>query len=319
MAENNIAVKRSGGYLGVFGPRIDTLAIEVAIAAAVTTVPSTPYHITLVTKDELRCLTAHSSNKVDNLYDSATKIDTKHILSFGFGGDPKGVCWIVIIWNAGNIFRKKYGLPSKQFHITLSNNNDHSLDKSLNSLRTIFSVENLNLNMIDHLVLSYHLSEQYDQVFIYVREMCIRFPNSEKSWLRLADIARRNQQYKLAMLAYAQTMHLANGQENEKVQGYCSKRIFHCASIYTEWECLFVENELDQIPEELKMNLFTPWTQTVRQRFINIYSDEQPRFNQNPREHLLMPFIESRQTNESIGKYQYSVRLKIRVKNERYQ
>ncbi|CAF4567852.1 unnamed protein product [Rotaria sp. Silwood1] len=300
MAENSIAIKRGGGYIGAFGPRIDTIANEVVTSAGITTVPSSPYHITLITKDELRQLTIDLSNKIDNLYDNATKIDTKHIFSLGLGGDPKGVCWVVIIWNAANIFRKKYGLSCKQFHITLSDNDNHSLDKSLNSLCTIFSMENLNLNTIDHLVLSYNLSEQYDQAFIYAREMCIRFPDSEKGWLRLGDIARRNEQYKLAMLAYAQTMNLADGQENEKIQDYCCKKIFHCASIYTEWECLFGENELDQIPEELKINLFTPWTQIIRQRFMNIYLDEQPQFHQNPREHLLVPFIDPRHGNQNL-------------------
>jgi atypical dual specificity phosphatase len=303
MAENDIDIKRGGGYIGAFGPRIDTIANEVAIAASITAVPSSPYHITLITKDELRQLTTDLANKIDDLYENATRIDTKQIFSLGLGGDPKSVCWVVIIWNAGNIFRKKYGLSSKQFHITLSNNDDHSLDKSLYSLRELFSIENLNLNIIDHLVLSYNLSDQYDQAFIYAREMCRRFPDSEKGWLRLADIARRNEQYKLAMLSYAQTLRLIDGHGNEKIQEYCSKKIFNCASNYTEWECLFGENELNQIPDELKINLFTPWTQTIRQRFINIYADEQPQYQQNSREHLLMPYIDPRRTNQDLGKY----------------
>jgi len=313
MAENDIAIKRGGGYIGVFGSRIDTMANEVAIAAGITDVPSFSYHITLITKDELRQLTTDLSNKIDDLYENASKIDTKHIISLGLGGDPKDVCWVVIIWNAGNIFRKKYGLSIKQFHITLSNNDNHSLDKSLYSLRETFSIENFNLNTIDHLVLSYNLSDQYDQVFIYAREMCSRFPDSEKSWLRLGDVARRNEQYKLAMLAYGQTMHLTNGQGNEKLQEYCSKKIYNCASMYTEWGCLFGENELDQIPDELKTSLFTPWTQIIRQRFINIYAEEQPQFNQNPREHLLMPFIDSRGINQNLGKCLHSILSK---KNE---
>ncbi|CAF0976288.1 unnamed protein product [Adineta steineri] len=304
MAESNdITIRNARGYIGAFGSRIDKLANETSLAAGITIVPAAPYHITLITKDELRQLTTDLSDKIDTLYENATKIDTKNIFSLGLGGDPKGVCWVVIIWNAGNIFRKKYGLSTKQFHITLSNTDDHSTDKSLYSLRETFLTENLDLNTLDHLVLSYNLSDQYDQVFIYAREMCNRFPDSEKSWLRLADIARRNDQYKLAMLAYARTINLLNGQGNEKVQEYCSKKIFSCASIYTEWGCLFGENELDQIPEELKRYLLTPWSQIIRQRFVNIYSDEQPQFNQNPREHLIMPFTDPRGRHQNLGKY----------------
>ncbi|CAF4120084.1 unnamed protein product, partial [Rotaria sordida] len=283
MDENDIVIKHARSYIGVFGPRIDDIANEVASAAGIPNALSCPYHITLITKDELRQLMADLSNKIDDLYENATTIDTKHIYSLGLGGDPKGGCWVVIIWNAGNIFRKKYGLCFKQFHITLSNNDDHSLNKSLYSLRDIFSIENLNLNIIDHLVLLYNLSNQYDQALIYVREMCIRFPDSEK-----------------AMLAYARAMHLIDEQNNEKIQEYCYKRILNCASNYTEWECLFGKNELEQIPEGLKINLFMPWTSTIRQRFINIYSEEQPQFSQKAHHHLLVPFIGPRQTNQNL-------------------
>lgn len=265
MAENDIIIKRGGGFIGAFGPRIDSIADEVKTTADITTVPTAPYHITLLTKDELRQVTTDSTNTVDDICDSAARVDTKQIFSLGLGGDPKGVCWIVIIWNAGNIFRKKYGLSSKQFHITLTDNDNHTLDKSLNSLRDIFSIENININIFDHLVLSYTLSDQYDQAFIYAREMCRRFPDSEKSWLRLADIAKRNEQHKLAMLAYAQTIRLIENQPNDKIQEYCSKRIVNYATYHTEWECLFGEDQLEQIPEELKVHLFVPWTQTMRQ------------------------------------------------------
>ncbi len=310
MATNDdVVIKRGRGYIGAFGPRIETLANEVATTAGITTVPSSPYHITLITKDELHQLTTDLADKIDELYENATTIDSKHIYSLGLGGDPKGVCWVVIIWNAGNIFRKKYGLSFKQFHITLSNNDDHSLDKSLYSSHELFSMENLNLNLIDHLVLSYNLSDQYDQALIYAREMCRRFPDSEKGWLRLADIARRNQQYKLAMLAYAQTIQLVDNQRNEKIQEYCTKKILNCVSNYTEWECLFREDELEQIPEELRINLFAPWTQTIRQRFINIYTDEQPQYQQMSRDHILIPFVDRRRTNEDLGKYSYFIRL----------
>ncbi|CAF1450027.1 unnamed protein product [Adineta ricciae] len=301
MAESNeMVIKRGGGYIGVFGAPIDLIAKNIAGAAGITTVPSAPYHITLITKDELRHLANDPSNKADDLYDSASKIDTKHLFSLGLGGDPKGVCWVVIIWNAGNIFRKKYGLPVKQFHITLSNNDDHSLDKSLYSLLEPFSMENQHLNTIDHLVLSYNLSDQYDQVSIYAREMCSRFPDSEKSWLRLGDIARRNEQHKLAMLAYARTMQLAPERGNEKLREYCSKKIFNCASMYTEWECLFGENELEQIPNELRQHLFTHWPQIIREHFVNIYSDEQPQFSQKTRDHFLVPFVDPRSVNRNL-------------------
>lgn len=292
MAEKGVIIKRGHGYIGVFGPRIDTVANEIATVAHITTVLPFPYHITLITKEELRKLSLEAPNIISDLNENASRIDTKHILPLGLGGDPKGVCWVVIIWNAGNIFRKKYGLPSKQFHITLGSCDDHTVDKGVFSLHEVFSTENSDINTIDHLVLSLNLSDQYDQALIYAREMCVRHPKSEKGWLRIADIARRNEQYKFAMLAYAQTLQIIHEQSNEKIQEYCYKRILNCASNYTEWGCLFCEKELEQIPEELKSHLFTPWSQRIRKDFINIYVEEQPQLSRPSREHVSVPFRE---------------------------
>lgn len=297
MAENGVIIKRAHGYIGVFGPRIDTVAYEIVTAAGITNVLPFPYHITLITKEELRKLASDSLQKIDDLSENASRIDTKQMISLGLGGNPKGICWVVMIWNAGNIFRKKCGLPSKQFHITLGSCDDHTVDKGIYSLHEVFSTESADINAIDHLVLSFNLSDQYDHALIYAREMCIRHPESEKGWLRIGDIARRNEQYKLAMLAYAQTLHIIHEERNEKIQEYCCKRILHCASNYTEWGCIFCADELEQIPDELKTHLFTPWTQRIRDYFINIYSDEQPQFSRPSREHVLLPFSERQQMN----------------------
>lgn len=302
-AVDDMVIKRGGGYIGVFGPRIDSIANEVSTAAGITTVPPFPYHITLLTKDELRQLTADSVEKADALYENARGIDIKQIFSLGLGGDSQGICWVVMIWNAGNIFRKKYGLPMKQFHITLSSNDNHTLDKGLYSLCEPNSMDNLPLNLLDHLVLSYNLSDQQDQAFTYAREICRRFPDSEKGWLRLADLARRKEQCKLAMLAYAQTLRLIDGQGNAKIQDYCVKKILNCASNYTEWGCLFREDDLEQIPEDLRDHLFAVWPQTIRQRFTDIYTEEQPQYEQLSREHLLVPFVDPRRPTQEPGKW----------------
>lgn len=303
MAADDTVIRRAGGYIGVVGPRIDSIANEVATAAGITTTPTYPYHITVMTKDEIRQLTADSVEKGDQLYENAVGIDTKQIFSLGLGGDPKGVCWVVVIWNAGNIFRKKYGLPNKQFHITLSNSDNHTLDKGIYSLREAFSMDNLPLNLLDHLVLSFNLSDQLDQALVYARETCRRFPDSEKGWLRLADLARRKEQCKLAMLAYAQTLRLVDGPGNAKIQDYCVKKIVNCAANYTEWECLFREDEIEQIPEELREYLFRTWPQAMRQRFFDIYVEEQPQYEQLSREHILVPFNDPRRPNQEPGMF----------------
>ena len=52
MADNDLTKKHSAGYIGVFGSRIDTIVNEIAAGADITIVPSSPYHTTLITKDE---------------------------------------------------------------------------------------------------------------------------------------------------------------------------------------------------------------------------------------------------------------------------
>lgn len=300
MTDQDIVIKYGGGYIGAFGSRIDAIVNEVIARTTISTPQTSPYHITLLTKNEIRQLTTDSSINLDELTEAASRVETKSIFALGLGGDPKGVCWIVILWNAGNMFRKKYGLSCKQFHITLSDIDDHNIDKGIPSLRDPDSLINLNVTQMDHLILACNLNDQYDLTYMYAREMCQRFPQSEKGWLRLGDVARRNEQYKLAMLTFAQTIRLLPEQGQEgKIQDYCIKKIFHCAANHTEWGCLFGENELEQIPEELRIHLFTPWPQTLRQRLMNIFSNEQPQMTQISRIHMLVPYTNPRHPTET--------------------
>jgi len=300
MTDQDIVIKYGGGYIGAFGPRIDTIVNEIVSQTTISTPQTSPYHITLLTKNEIRQMTTDGSINLNELTENATRVETKSIFTLGLGGDPKGVCWIVILWNAGNMFRKKYNLPCKQFHITLSDIDDHTVDKGLHSVRDPSSLNNLNVTQMDHLILACNLNDQYDLTYMYAREMCQRFPQSEKGWLRLGDVARRNEQFKLAMLGFAQTIQLLLEQgQDGKIQDYCMKKILHCAANHTELGCLFGENELEQIPEELRVHLFTPWPQALRQRLMNIFANEQPQMTQIPRIHMLVPYTDRRQPAEA--------------------
>ena len=314
MADQDIAIKYGGGYIGAFGPRIDAIANEIVGTTTIATPQTSPYHITLLSKNEIRQITTDGSINLDELTENASRVDTRAIFSLGLGGDPKNVCWIVMIWNAGNMFRKKYGLPCKQFHITLTDVDDHGIDKGLPSLRDPSALSNLNVTQMDHLVLACNLNDQYDLTYMYAREMCQRFPQSEKGWLRLGDVARRNEQYKLAMLAFAQTIQLIPDQGQEgKIQDYCTKKIFHCAAHHTEWGCLFGENDLEQIPEELRVHLFTPWPQTLRQRLMNAFANDQPQMTQISRIHILVPYTDPRHPAAAPGRSIFSLLFKTHL------
>ena len=163
------------------------------------------------------------------------------------------------------------------------------------------ALETLPLDALDHLCLSYNLVDRNEQAYTFAREMCLRFADSERSWLRLADAARRNEQHKFAMLAYAQAMQLAYERRNEKIQDYARKKICQCASEHVEWGCAFGEDEAETIPEEFKRRLHTPWSRAMRQSFVDIYSDEEPKRSQLPRVHYLIPFTNPKEKTDTPG------------------
>ena len=175
-----------------------------------------------------------------------------------------GVLFVVVVWAAGQTLRKRLGLRPKQFHITLSKRDDHTIDKGPDS---IFSnpgdppahLRGSNPDLLDHLAFTFHLEGRYDRARATAVSLCIAVPSSERGYLRLGDAALKEEQHKLAMLAYACAFERCS---EAKVSGYCLKRIAEC-SLYTEWGCAFTDAErwqLDKAPREL----LEPWSDRLR-------------------------------------------------------
>ncbi|KAK0214755.1 ATP dependent DNA ligase [Armillaria fumosa] len=102
-----IAMHRFRGCLALTAPLVEELA-RTAIAhstSSTTFDDNPPFHITVLTKDELRRI-----------------------------GGNKSVYFVVIIWAAGQQLRKRLGLQPKDFHITLTRTDSHEIDKSIYSL-----------------------------------------------------------------------------------------------------------------------------------------------------------------------------------------
>jgi len=241
------------GALSLVGEEIDALARAATSSIDdITFDPTTSkYHITVVAKYELRQLVPERKEQVKSL-----SPNTRHIFSAGIGREQRsGVCWVVIVWAAGQQIRKQLGLPPKHFHITLSSSDVHDIDKGISSIfigRSAPSVEYL-----DHAAFTLYSFGKYAEARKYSVELILLDCNSYKGFLRLGDACLAMKLDKLAMLSYACAYARI---AEEKVQSYCIKKIIE-SSKETEWGFAFQEYEINQIEELSKISpcLLEPW------------------------------------------------------------
>ncbi|EKM61644.1 uncharacterized protein PHACADRAFT_51353, partial [Phanerochaete carnosa HHB-10118-sp] len=165
------------------------------------------------------------------------------------------VYFVVIIWAKGQQLRKTLGLPPKHFHITLSRQDAHGVDKGIASLlRPLPS--SAPSELLDHLSFTLHSMGDHSLAKKYSVTLCASFSSSEKGFLRLGDSAPKLGEFKLAMLSYACGYHRT---ADAKVQEYCVRKITSCAK-ETEWGTVCAEWELEQLPGELLELLLEPWS-----------------------------------------------------------
>lgn len=198
-----------------------------------------------------------------------TAIDEASIYPIGIGGDPtRNFYYVSIAWNAGQLLRKKFGLPPKPSRIYLNTN--HGQDDMDTPLLYTIPQDELSLDALDHIAFSHLQLGRLQQARELAEALCKRAPESEKGWTRLGDIALQQKAYKLAMLAFGRVLHLT---PKEKVLGYVKRRMLECAD-HTEWGHVFQKGEVEQLPANLESILLVPWTQDARSQLQDIYGDE---------------------------------------------
>ncbi|PWW73954.1 hypothetical protein C7212DRAFT_365452 [Tuber magnatum] len=231
-----------------------------------------PPHITLMIKSERRALP-------DNALATLSEIDTSKIYPLGISSHS-GVTFIPVLWAAGNTWRVKHGLPVKDFHITLSAKDEHDIDKSIYSV-TAEQVEGsdfvngvsvpkgLGVEVLDQLYLSSHIRvEEIASQLGWAEYIINSHPESERGYLRLADLAYKNAWWKMAMLSYyaaftrSPPLDGAAGKRRE----YYLRKIVSCGG-HTEFGPFLTEEELGQISTALssgqvKDSLLQPWPST---------------------------------------------------------
>lgn len=249
------------GFVGLTGQAIDDIARSVIELDRVkdprcTLTFSPPYYVTVITKAELQSLSSDASSILSDAV-QPNEVDSRHVFSLGVGAKAKiGVYFVVIIWAAGQVLRKRLGLPPKQFHITLSASDDHDADKGVDSLLPGEFPEMPSVDLLDHLAFTLHVEGRYEGARQFATQLCLISPHSERGYLRLGDAAFKQGLYKLSMLAFARAFRYC---ANPKIRDYCVKKIAECSN-QTEWGCIFSEEEYAQLPAGLSRTLCAVWS-----------------------------------------------------------
>ncbi|PPR02339.1 hypothetical protein CVT24_011684 [Panaeolus cyanescens] len=273
-------VQKFRGTISLTGPSIDALAAASTsnTAAANYSKTSMPYHITLITKDELRNL--------DPEQVASLKPDVRYVHSLGLGGLPNSkVYWVVVVWAAGQQARKKLGLPPKDFHITLSANDIHDIDKGVKSLLPGQIPTDPDPRLLDHLIFTLHAMGQFQEASEYCSRLLLDDPSSAKGYLRLADASLALESYKVAMLSYAQAYERGT---DDKVREYCIRQMEQCSK-HTEWGHVFQEHEISRLQSlgDVARLLLVPWSQEIRD--ILSQREHSPSLYLEPRHSLFIP------------------------------
>ncbi|KAG7094138.1 hypothetical protein E1B28_007750 [Marasmius oreades] len=252
-------ISKRRGFIGLVGDHIDALAATASktsrLDAHILDAHS-PFHITLFTKDELRSRNIPEISLLVN-----RSVDASRIFLAGVGASPrKGVYFGVVIWAEGQQLRKRLGFGPKHFHITLTTHNDHEIDKGIDSLISGQFPEEPSMEFLDHLAFTLHLFAQYEKSKLYAVRLVRNAPGSDRGFLRLADAAYSNGQYKLALLSYACAYDRSEGSQ---VYSYCIKRLIACSK-HTEWGCIFQEAEMNQLEADIVPLLTVPWAENLR-------------------------------------------------------
>lgn len=281
------AVQTFRGCVALCGPVADALVVKFGYAQDPNDhmIP----HVTLLSKDEIHGL----GDRKDELMMLLPTIDIGRIVPLGVvHHDAKDVRFIVLVWNAGQLVRKRYGLRPKQFHITLSKHDDHTIDKGYKSLSTPLDLAAFGLNDLDHIAVSFDLYDPAEPSVAseVALHMCMSHRSSEKGFVRLGDASFRRQLYKQAMLSYGKVLAFDN--ISNKLKAYCVRMMYKC-SHHTEWGCIFAPGEWNQIEPSVRKVITTPWSSSVVDAIAAYDKPYVPTLCLESRTRLSLPPIES--------------------------
>jgi atypical dual specificity phosphatase len=214
-----------------------------------------------------------------------SELDLRSLYPIGIAYKGGNCYYLIFIWNAGYLFRKKAKLSSNTLFYSLLTDESNAICPNIDQLLRPLDIEKYDAQVLDHLSFALLHSGRLDLALQSAISLCEKTPETEKGWLRLGDISFKMESFKLAMLAYGRLLHVPTSQ---KLFTYCIERSTLC-SIHTEWGHVFLEEELEQIPASLSSVLLEPWVD-ARDMLKNTYKrDGCPMLRQDRHARVLAP------------------------------
>ncbi|KAG8896316.1 hypothetical protein FRC01_011884, partial [Tulasnella sp. 417] len=282
------------GYYGAFGSLIDgiaQLALDtrpMALNGVSIIPPQNPYHITLFSPKELKQL--RKDGKFNHKAIAAKLNDTAaQVTPLGIGGlvhPHTPILFVVVFWNAGQETRKAFGLAPKQLHITLTRNDNHDIDKGIDSLIHGAFPSEPSEQLLDQITYSLSAEGRLDRAYLFSLDWCILYPLSPKGFIRLGALALKYERRKLAMLAYGRGLNL--GLVDGRFREHCTKGMLRAAD-HTEWGSLLLEGEEEEVPPVLAGLLFEPWSSHAREILSDVWKDTKPYLSIESRSRFRLP------------------------------
>ncbi|WVQ83964.1 hypothetical protein IAT38_006109 [Cryptococcus sp. DSM 104549] len=230
------------GGIALVGPALETAATHFGVDG----VPATPRHITILDPTEYKAVGKPGVSDI--------QLSLDRIYCLG-QVTKKNVEWLVIVFNHADVWRKTMGLKKKEYHITLSDENNHDISKGVQSLLATMTRDELvaigpqlDESGMDHMIvgcwgdvtLQLDLSEQF----------VVSYPDSYKGYLRLASLHHDPKISALALVRAAAIDPSLAPLVTSQLQKLRAQ---------TSWGPLATATELEQIPASLRPLLLQPW------------------------------------------------------------
>ncbi|KAL1412984.1 hypothetical protein Q8F55_000733 [Vanrija albida] len=198
------------GCLALLGPALDS-ACSATLARAPPQAPGTgpaaaalqppeQLHVTLVTAAERKAASIPASAGVP----VSVSVSHVYVLSPPQSRRRGAVRFLTVLWAQGDAWRRAHGLGCKEYHVTLSAEDDHTVPKGVGALAAADSAALLEqLSALGEVALD-HAALACEGPFIAER-MVADYPDSYRGYARLAD---STPDPKAAALAYARAAAL---------------------------------------------------------------------------------------------------------------
>ncbi|KEQ79892.1 hypothetical protein M438DRAFT_282875 [Aureobasidium pullulans EXF-150] len=208
--------------------------------------PRYPYHVTILTKAESQQLnnsvdTPHQISKiVERLLSTPQLLEDPIDLGVAIHGSTG---FNVLFWPQGNNIRHQLGLSNKQFHITLTSDDKHDIDKGVDSITRCKTLDSDHIDLIVRSCATLAKKAEH-QHSVLACEYLDTHPGNVSALLRAAQCCHLPLEAKRAMCLYAQAADLLLPDGREAIVSQCVAALVSCSE-HTEFGLFFLDGEVE--------------------------------------------------------------------------